>query len=806
MFHHHKKDKGKDDPKESVEALKKKIEDLKKENADTGKLMVNTLRGKDLEITKVKDENKELKEKLEKAPKEEDIQKLNSQIEEANNKNILLEQDKMNLHRKIQILTTDKEKYDEDLKRVQNELEENKNKFMVLVNEKKDLQRQVEVLKKELTEREENKNKEGGADATQYKLEKEKAEKSSKELLVYSQKLKEDLKELQEKYNEEVEKNKEQSKLLENTQKQLSEYRKKSLDQMNEEAVMEMHMENKPQQKNSVSNSEEEKFNQTLADILSDYLVKTNANKFSVSLFDLLQTIIVNLNVFDEIVEYAENIETINELPVLIYEEIQRYVLNNFMKIDQLKLNDFLQNSKLVSQSNYDKNIIDLIKKVKYFNDKNNLIFDQYKKKKDTFNKMAENNFNVIKNFIVEKYKAKADKSMLIHYQLMSKLIKMDKTNTSVDIDFRQIFRANKTNQTNSLIPYLIKDKISSVEHIKVSFSEESILDDGLFFMYFIKLYNTKIKSLSLSFDGISPSPLKKYFQERISLILNTLTELTKFEVRNLDILPENLETKQLIKTLINSKIDKLSLIHCITKYSSFYFSEYLSKTKKLTEFTCSENLEKDIIPTFIPYFKTQDTLLSINLSANPLSQTDFESISEFMQGENHLKSINLSNIKMTTENCNTLGLALRKTKGLEALILNSCGLSEENFMLVFNRNTSMTLKKISLDQNKFGDSGITCLGTYLKGNSVFNYLSIRNCGFSLQGFSVLKIILNVSLTKNAEVHVEDNALIEVPQIVDFFGECKSLVDKGIKIYVERKNLNKKTVDKLLTFEEVALV
>ena len=102
-------------------------------------------------------------------------------------------------------------------------------------------------------------------------------------------------------------------------------------------------------------------------------------------------------------------------------------------------------------------------------------------------------------------------------------------------------------------------------------------------------------------------------------------------------------------------------------------------------------------VHTNISYMFLQcKSLISIDLSGNHLTQSDFEDFSEFLQHGCQLKSINLSGVKMTTENANTLGLGLRKVKGLESIILNNCYLTEENFNFIINRDTTLTLKRIS--------------------------------------------------------------------------------------------------------------
>ena len=297
-----------------------------------------------------------------------------------------------------------------------------------------------------------------------------------------------------------------------------------------------------------------------------------------------------------------------------------------------------------------------------------------------------------------------------------------------------------------------------------------------------------------------------KFFQQKLTLILATLPELKELEISNVDILPQGMETLHLIKALTNSKIEKLSLNSVLTKYSSFYFSEYLAKTKNLVEIQCTGLSEVGIVSSFVLYLKNHPNLVSLNFSNNVLSTGDCEGISEFLQSENKIKYLNLSNVKMTTESCNTIGLALRKVTCLETILFNNCQITPEAFNFLLNRNTATCLKRIELNNNKIGDMGIAGMFTYLKGNPNVKYLSIHACGMTLQSFFVMKMVLGTSLLKDVEVHLENNVGIETNDLPQQFGMDNLLEQKGIKLYLLKDRFSDKAIEELKGKKEIVFV
>ncbi|MCQ2819766.1 MAG: hypothetical protein MJ252_21080 [archaeon] len=821
----HKKDKEHKDSKEQIASLQKQLETLQKESADQIILFQDTIVQKDKELIALKKDYKTIKDKSDEDTKK--MEEMKTELAELNTQKTKYFDESRELKKKVGFLETARTNLEDERNGFERDLQEYKNKVNNLIKDKNEATDQLEILRKQMIKKDETMAQNQSEDLLELRKEKEKIENECKELLIRYTSTKQELDTLRQQYKEEKEKNDQriieiQRSLEEkNTQLQRNLEEKQSLIQRSKEEKETLIQRNLEEKKSLMAKTIEEKnkneelkkgegdpeYNQSLAEILSDYLVKTNSNKFSLSLFDLFQVIIINLQLFDEIFENCEDIEAVNEIPLLLYAEINRYLTQNSSNIENIKLNDFLLNSKFIMQSNYDKNIIDLIKKVKFFNDKNGEIFETYKKKKDRFNKLAESNFDMIKNYIQVKLKNKEKKTFTLNMETVNRIASLTEEKKALEIDFRKLPSDKKTREINSLISYSIKEKITTAEKVKVFFNAKNSIDDLLFFIYFLKFYNSKIKSLSLNFENTKADrPMIKYFQEKFPFILGILTELKELELRNIDMLPEGMETLNLIKALTNSKIEKLCLVNALTKYSSFYISEYLAKSKILVEIQCSEHSTEGIVSSFVLYLKNQPNLVSLNLSNNVLSQGDFEGISEFMQSENNLKTINLANVKMTSENCNTFGLGLRKSKKIETLILSNCQITSEGFNFIINRNTSPGINKIVMDNNKFGDMGLTGMCTYFRGNPNFKFLSIKNCGITLQSFSILKMFIGMSPLTGVEIHLEENEAIENGGLADQFGQDKILEEKGIKIFIRMAKLDKKVIEKLSKFKEIVLV
>ena len=79
------------------------------------------------------------------------------------------------------------------------------------------------------------------------------------------------------------------------------------------------------------------------------------------------------------------------------------------------------------------------------------------------------------------------------------------------------------------------------------------------------------------------------------------------------------------------------------------------------------------------------------------------------------IKYCNISKNNLTTLACSTFAYCLQKTKSLETLIMNECGLNDESLVFLFNGKGSQTLKHINISDNNIGDIGLVSIGAFIK-------------------------------------------------------------------------------------------
>ena len=468
----HKKDKEHKDPKEEIAALEKEIESLKKDNAEQALLIQDTILTKDKEFAEVKKENRAFKEKFKASDTE--LTKLKKEHEEVTVERDNYLKEKMELDKQVKKLTFTNKNFEEEKQNLIKDNEEYKIKFENLVKEKLEAERQVDLYKNILKEKEENAMNIQKQDDNELRAQKEKTEKEFKDLFIQYQQVSKELRQLQDTYDKE--KVLHEQRIIEiqrhldekNTQLERNKAEKENMMQRNKEETKKLMERNAEERKNLIqqnmqvaSKNEElrkgegDEYDKALIDILSDYLLKTSSDKLSVSLFDLLQTIIINIQLFDEIFQNSDEIEAANEIPLLLYSEINRYILQNFQNIDNIKLNDFLLSSKFITQMNIDKSAI---LKIKYFNDKHPKITEIYKVKRDRMNKLAESNFDVIKNFIKGKVKAEVTTAFSSSCELVKNVVAMNED--CLEIDFTKLDPSKKTKEISYLIPNVIKDAL----------------------------------------------------------------------------------------------------------------------------------------------------------------------------------------------------------------------------------------------------------------------------------------------------------------------------------------------------------
>ena len=464
-----------------------------------------------MEVSNLNNQNNSLKQNI--IDLEVEKQKLNKKIDELNEKYKTLDNQYFILQKQMDAQTEENSKAQIKFNEKDNKIEELNGVIQSLNDKIKKSEEQNNNLVKFVKEMRENE------------------EKLNKE--------REELKQEKEKYNL----------LMKDIEKKKKEEKKKS------EIEKIIKEENKVQEEIKDVNLLEQE--NTIIELLCEFLLKLNNLQYYVSLFDLMEEA---LKKYDQL-KYIYNLnsssnESINDILYYFFEFFKSYIS---ISGKNANLNNFLiqKSFKLTTMTKEDVEIIKKIYSIKFSQNSN--ILDVYRKKRELFFKSKELTFNVLKEKVLGEPKRENDNSGLGKNEL--EFLKITTPPLELNINFN-----NLLNQDYVFVKYQVNNVFSKLRELSIS-----ITNFPIFLIYSLIVNCTNLTALTINFTkDESNSNINDINKLNIicQILLTYLKNLESFSLINLPLLQQNLPS--ICESLKLSKLKKLTLNKCFTKKEDF--------------------------------------------------------------------------------------------------------------------------------------------------------------------------------------------------------------------------------------------
>ena len=643
-----------------------------------------------MEVSNLNNQNNSLKQNI--IDLEVEKQKLNKKIDELNEKYKTLDNQYFILQKQMDAQTEENSKAQIKFNEKDNKIEELNGVIQSLNDKIKKSEEQNNNLVKFVKEMRENE------------------EKLNKE--------REELKQEKEKYNL----------LMKDIEKKKKEEKKKS------EIEKIIKEENKVQEEIKDVNLLEQE--NTIIELLCEFLLKLNNLQYYVSLFDLMEEA---LKKYDQL-KYIYNLnsssnESINDILYYFFEFFKSYIS---ISGKNANLNNFLiqKSFKLTTMTKEDVEIIKKIYSIKFSQNSN--ILDVYRKKRELFFKSKELTFNVLKEKVLGEPKRENDNSGLGKNEL--EFLKLTTPPLELNINFN-----NLLHQDYVFVKYQVNNVFSKLRELSIS-----ITNFPIFLIYSLIVNCTNLTALKINFTKDESNSNNNDINKLniiCQILLTYLKNLESFSLINLPLLQQNLPS--ICESLKLSKLKKLTLNKCFTKKEDFNLILPVFASNTISEIDLSDH--NFHIPTLLNTSilnnnVINEKLISIRFSNCELNETDIKIITNFAASSKTLRILDIGKNILSQLSCSTFGYCILKTESLETLRINECGINGENILPILNGKGSKTLKHINLNGNEIGDIGLVSISAFINKSPEIESIELENCGGTNMGFNNLVNMLQSNI------------------------------------------------------------
>ena len=709
-----------------ISQLKSQLEDEKRKHKSEIDKLEKIIQAKNDQISKleikntwdmVEDNSSILRDQLEASKKltsafQTDIQQKSIEIGNLRTEITKLKDDKKALNEKIDQLNT-------DIKNMNTQYETMKNQFELVQKQREALKEKEEASKIEI----ENKNKE----IEELKTTVKKLEQNNTDLLKY-------VKEIQEK---EEEKRQQEVKLRLEKEEELKQ---------KENDI------NKIKKENENKDMDQEAKDKFLTDILCEFLLKLNNSQYFISVFELLENCLKH---YDEL-KFFKKMDALYGCPLnhTLYNFFGSFSSYISISNENISLSDFLS-QKFFKYSEINKNDVELIKRISSIKiSKDVKILDLYRKKKEIFFKSVNVTFDLLKNKIIND----EDNKKMNMLNDKPDFLQTTKPPKELIINFNEI----NIYKFGSLVDYQIYNILPKLNKLKIITSDAYL---PVFYSLILNCKNLTSLEIVLTSDYFNSSNSSlDIFSDTLPIIFIYLRNLSEFYFEN--ILLSNKKIPDIVSSIKNTSLKKLSLINCFKSKEDFsLFNDYFFTPNNIEEINLSKHdfNVPTLLSTSLLNFSKSKNLISINFSQCNLNKEDIQYLANYIVESPNVKYCNISKNNLTTLACSTFAYCLQKTKSLETLIMNACGLNDESLVFLFNGKGSQTLKHINISDNNIGDIGLVSIGAFIKNSKKLEIFELKNVGGGDMGFN--SIVNTIHLNDNNKIkviHFEKNIISNV--------------------------------------------
>jgi Ran GTPase-activating protein (RanGAP) involved in mRNA processing and transport len=303
--------------------------------------------------------------------------------------------------------------------------------------------------------------------------------------------------------------------------------------------------------------------------------------------------------------------------------------------------------------------------------------------------------------------------------------------------------------------------------------------DNNIYLGYINKILASinyyQINVTQLSFIN---NKLDKIFNKNILSCVKLIKTLVMLDLSNNGLNEENI--KELFEFLKENKTIKILYLNNnnLTSSSGYYLADCFKKNISIEILHLSHNKITDSgFDSFLNILGNDNsTLKELDISYNELSLEDFKVLSNYLNLNPPLKSLDISGNNLENKSANLIGVTFKKLTNLEEIKLNNCSITDESAPQVLMYLNESIIKNLEIDSNKFGPMAPMLILKKIQVSNKLKYISFQKMEF--QPYFVDMIIQAININNSIErVNLKNNKIKEedLKKFVDAVSKLKNV-------------------------------
>ena len=288
----------------------------------------------------------------------------------------------------------------------------------------------------------------------------------------------------------------------------------------------------------------------------------------------------------------------------------------------------------------------------------------------------------------------------------------------------------------------------------------------------------------NLSQFSLINNKIDAVFNKTILCCIKLLKNIIMLDLSNNGLNEESI--KGLLEVIKQNKTIKILYLNenNITSACGYYLADALKKNTTIEILHLSHNkLNESGFESFLNILSNDNnTLKELDISYNDLKTQDFKYLSNYLNSDPPIKSLDISGNKLDPQSANLIGVTLKKLKNLEEFKVNNCNITDESAQnIIINLNES-NIHNLELDYNNLGQMGPLFVLNKIKASNNLKNVSFQ--GIEMNKMFVDMIIPTLMTNKSIEkVNLKKNQ-INAEDLKKFVDASATM--KNIKIIFSR--------------------
>ena len=294
-----------------------------------------------------------------------------------------------------------------------------------------------------------------------------------------------------------------------------------------------------------------------------------------------------------------------------------------------------------------------------------------------------------------------------------------------------------------------------------------------------INYYQINVTQLSFINNKID-----KIFNKSFLSCIKLIKTLVMLDLSNNGLVEDNL--KELFEYLKQNKTIKILYLNSNNLSSScgYYLADCFKKNTTIEILHLSHNkINESGFDSFLNILGNDNsTLKELDISYNELSIEDFQLLSNYLNLNPPLKSLDISGNNLQNKAANLVGVTFKKLTNLKEIKLNDCSINDETAPQILMYLNESNIQNLEIDSNKFGPMAPMLILKKIQVSNKLKYISFQKMEF--QPYFVDMIIQAININTSIErVNLKQNKIKE--EDLKKFGDAVAKL-KNVKFLFSR--------------------